>query len=168
MATRRPLAKDPAQARSISRPHRPDNRRQRQGVTLQHGNAPHPDLQSRTLANSGHSRPGADGTVQGVVSIASAVTPIDATVSAKHVLVGTGRTVEIANTSADTETGGYTLTLPAAAPNVAAYSTSQSYTFVADPVAGQYTLTATTGGSERTASIALAAGQTVTTNFSFP
>ena len=108
------------------------------------------------------------GTARGVVTVASAVTPIDATVSAKQGLVGTGRTVEIANTSVDAGTGGYTLTLPAAAPNVAAYSTSQSYTFVADPVAGQYTLTATTGGSERTASIALEDGQTVTTNFSFP
>jgi hypothetical protein len=106
-----------------------------------------------------------DGTLTGIVT--TGITPIDATIDATQTLAN-GDIVDIAGTSADSTLGSYTLGLPSVAPQVAAYSAS-GLSFAADTTAGnQYTLTATSSGSSKTAGpLAVTAGASIATDFSF-
>lgn len=106
-----------------------------------------------------------DGTVAGLVS--STVTPIDATIEATQTL-GTGDTVDIAGATADATLGSYSLSLPSAPPQVAAYSAG-GLSFAADTTAGNhYTVTATSNGSTKTTGmLSVSAGANLTENFSF-
>jgi hypothetical protein len=99
-------------------------------------------------------------------AVTTATTPIDATVRAVQTLTG-GSLIEVAGAAVDATTGAYSFTLPTAAPVVAPFAAT--LTFAADaPVAGKYTMTASSGGVTKTTPITLAAGATVTTNFTFP
>ena len=107
-----------------------------------------------------------DGTAAGNITTASS--PILASVDATQVLAN-GDTIDVADTSADSVSGAYALSLPAATPNVAAYASgATSYTFTPDTKAlTNYTLNASSGGANQTAAVTIAANATVTTNFSF-
>ncbi|WP_457417583.1 DUF4382 domain-containing protein [Roseateles sp. P5_E7] len=90
-------------------------------------------------------------------------------IAATQKLAG-GATISIAETNADSTTGLYALTLPAAAPSVAPYvAPPASFVFAADTSAGLlYTLNASLNGVTKTAGpLAVTAGGTVTTNFGF-
>ena len=109
----------------------------------------------------------ADGTAQGVVTVAGA-TDILATVAATQVLTN-GDTVDVGQASADATSGAYALALPASAPMVAAYVSSGPFAFAADATAGaSYGLLAASGGTTQTAGpIVITSGAAVTTDFAF-
>jgi hypothetical protein len=109
----------------------------------------------------------ADGTAAGVVTVAGAPS-ILATVDATQTLAN-GDIVDVGDTSADSTSGAYALTLPAIAPMVAAYASTGAFSFSADATAGAtYHLLAATGTASQTAGpITITSGTTVTTNFSF-
>ncbi len=109
------------------------------------------------------------GALNGAVSAAA---PIDATVAALQTFtLSGGGTIEVASTNVDSVSGGYAIGLPVAPPMVAAFMAPPAMLgFAADTAAaGKYALHATSGGVTKSAGpITLMAGQTVTTNFSFP
>ena len=104
------------------------------------------------------------GTALGAVT--TATTPIDATVRAVQTLSG-GSTIEVAGAAVDATTGAYSFTLPTAAPMVAPFAATLSFTANA-AAAGKYTMAATEGVTTQTTPITLSAGATVTTDFTFP
>lgn len=109
------------------------------------------------------------GTAAGVLSTIPPSTSIDASVAATQKLAN-GDTVDIADTSVNSVTGAYSLSLPAAAPMVAPYVVAPTpYAFTADAVAGtHYSLWATMGTTVKSAGpITITSGGTVTTNFAF-
>jgi hypothetical protein len=110
----------------------------------------------------------ATGTLAGKVT--TAVTPIDATVDATQSLSG-GHTIEVIGAAVDSVSGAYSYSAPVGAPAVAPYvAAPATLNFAADnAAAGKYLLVATSAGSTKTAGpVSLAAGATVTTNFTFP
>ena len=108
-----------------------------------------------------------DGTAAGTVTVAGA-TAILATVDATQTLAN-GDIVDVGEASADATSGAYALTLPAIAPMVAAYVSTDAFSFAADATAGaNYHLLAASGDATQTAGpIAITSGATVTTNFAF-
>lgn len=108
----------------------------------------------------------ADGTVGGTIT--SATTPIVASVDALQTLAN-GDTVDIWSTNADSDTGAYSLSLPATAPMVAAYSSAaSSVAFAADTQAGNnYAIMASSGGVSKSAQVAISASAPASANFSF-
>ncbi len=112
--------------------------------------------------------PSASGTLAGKVT--TATTPIDATVDVKQTLAG-GHTIEVVGAGVDSVSGAYSYTVPVGAPVVAPFVAAPApLVFAADGgAAGKYTLAASSAGTVKTAGpITLAAGATVTTNFTFP
>jgi len=95
----------------------------------------------------------ADGTVSG--AIASTTIPIVASVDAMQTLTN-GDVVDIWSTNPDSDAGLYSLSLPATAPVVAAYSaTASSVAFTADALAGvNYSIQATSVGVSKSAQVA--------------
>lgn len=100
-------------------------------------------------------------------TVSSAVTPIDATVSAQQTLSG-GAVVEMASTGADSSTGAFSFTLPLAAPVVAPYVTG-SLSFSADSAAAaNYSFVATSSGVSQSAGpLKLVAGPNAALAFAF-
>jgi len=102
-------------------------------------------------------------------SAVGSVTPAeDGSVRATQAL-SSGKTIEVAGGPVSGD-GSYAMTLPVAAPMVAAWTSGAALTFSADTTAaGKYTLEARSGDSTKTAGpLTFAAGSTVTTNFTFP
>jgi len=108
----------------------------------------------------------ADGTVGGTIT--SMTAPIVASVDALQTLTN-GDVVDIGSTNADSDTGAYSLSLPATAPVVAAYSaTASSVVFAADVQAGNsYSIQATSAGVSKSARVAISASAPASANFSF-
>ncbi|HSV51736.1 MAG TPA: DUF4382 domain-containing protein [Burkholderiaceae bacterium] len=106
----------------------------------------------------------ASGTVNGIA-------PVDTLVRVLQPL-SVGTTVEVAGRFVDGATGSYAYTLPVGAPLVAPYvAVPTSLVFVPDlAAAGKYTLSASLPGfADKTKVLdPLAAGATLTTNFTFP
>lgn len=110
----------------------------------------------------------ANGTATGKVT--TGAPPIDAYVRAEQPLTG-GRRIVVADTSADADSGHYTLTLSVGAPRVASFvALPNQLVFAADAAAaGKYALVATSAGASKPTTVfTLAAGATVTTDFTFP
>jgi hypothetical protein len=110
----------------------------------------------------------ATGTLAGKVT--TGVTPIDATVDAKQPLSG-GHTIEAIGAAVDSVSGAYSYSVPVGPPVVAPFAAAPAtLNFAADTAAaGKCLLVATSGVSTKTAGpVNLAAGATVTTNFTFP
>ncbi|MDE2398718.1 MAG: DUF4382 domain-containing protein [Burkholderiales bacterium] len=100
-------------------------------------------------------------------TVSSAVTPIDATISAQQTLSG-GAVLEMASAGADSSTGAFSFTLPLAAPVVAAYVPG-SLAFSADSTAAaKYTFVASSGGVNQSAGpLQLVAGSNAALAFAF-
>ncbi len=111
----------------------------------------------------------ANGTVTGTVS--GPATAADALVRVQQPLTG-GPTVQVAGRFVDGSTGAYSYPLVISAPQVAPYAPgAQVLVFAPDAVAaGKYTLNASlTGFADKTpVPVALTAGATIITNFTFP
>lgn len=107
------------------------------------------------------------GTVLGTV--ATGISPIDASLAASQSLLG-GTTVEVAAMPADADTGAYAFELPVAAPLVAGFTPGQALAFVPDAsAAGLYAVAATSGGVTKSTSLPmLTSGATLTASFTFP
>jgi len=111
--------------------------------------------------------PAQSGTAAGTITTTPSGSTIDATVVATQQLSNSD-TVNIADATANSVTGTYSLTLPATAPQVATYSaTATTYNFVPDAVGARYTLSATSGNVVRTTPITMTSGGTITSNFAF-
>jgi len=108
----------------------------------------------------------ADGTVGGTVT--TTTTPIVASIDALQTLAN-GDVVDIWSTNADSDTGVYSMSLPASAPVVAAYASSaSSVAFAADAQAGNnYAIKATSAGVSKSASVAISASAPASASFSF-
>ncbi|NRF65550.1 DUF4382 domain-containing protein [Aquincola sp. S2] len=105
-----------------------------------------------------------------VGSVSSAVAPIDALVRVTQSLTG-GAMLEWTAVPVNASTGAYAHSVPVAAPLVAAYVPAPApLVFASDnPAAGRYTVVATSGGITKSAGpLTLAAGATLTNNFTFP
>ncbi len=112
--------------------------------------------------------PSASGTLSGTVTMAT--TPVDATVRALQALTG-GPTIEVASRPVDGATGGFSYSLPVAAPQVASYvAGTTTLSFSPDNgAAGKYSLEATSGSSTKPAGpFNLSAGSSTTASFAFP
>lgn len=107
------------------------------------------------------------GTASGTV--ATATSPIDATVDAMQTLTG-GRTIDVASGPVDALSGVYAYGLPIGAPVIATYIPQAVLSFAADSTAaGKYSIAAASGGTTKpSVAITLTAGSTVTTDFTFP
>jgi hypothetical protein len=126
--------------------------------------------QAITILNSSSTTFGfgatADGTVGGAVT--TATTPIVASIDALQTLAN-GDVVDIWSTNADSDTGAYSMSLPASSPVVAAYSSAaSSVAFAADVQAGNnYAIKATSAGVSKSASVAISASAPASASFSF-
>lgn len=107
-----------------------------------------------------------DGSVAGTVT--SAVTPIVASIDALQTLAN-GDVVEVWSMTVDADTGAYSMSLPATAPVVAAYSVfPASVAFSADTQAGSnYSIKASSAGFSKSASVAISASAPASANFAF-
>lgn len=108
-----------------------------------------------------------DGTASGTVTTPS--TPIMATVDALQTLAG-NHPIDVLSVNADGTTGAYAMSLPTAAPVVAAYSaTATALAFSPDnSAAGKYSLVASSGGvSKPGVAVTISATTAVVTNFGF-
>jgi len=108
----------------------------------------------------------ADGSVSGTVT--SAVTPIVASIDALQTLAN-GDVVDVWSTTADADTGAYSMSLPATAPVVAAYSAfPASVAFSPDAQVGNnYSIKASSAGITKSASVAISASAPASANFAF-
>jgi hypothetical protein len=103
--------------------------------------------------------------------VATTTVPIDASLVARQAITSSGRSIEVAGGPVDASTGGYALTLPVAAPQVAPYvAAPAALAFAADTAAaGKYTLVAESVGSTKNAGpLTFGAGASMSTNFTFP
>jgi hypothetical protein len=108
----------------------------------------------------------AEGSVGGTVT--SAVTPIVASLDALQTLAN-GDVVDVGSTSADADTGAYSMSLPATAPVVAAYSAfAASIAFAADAQAGStYSIRASSAGFSKSATVAISGSAPASASFAF-
>jgi hypothetical protein len=108
----------------------------------------------------------ADGSVSGTVT--SAVTPIVASLDALQTLAN-GDVVDVWSTTADADTGAYSMSLPATAPVVAPYSAlTASIVFAPDLQAGStYSIKASSGGFSKSATVAISASAPASASFAF-
>jgi hypothetical protein len=118
-----------------------------------------------TIASAINPPASASGTQPGTVT--TAVTPIDAALTAQQALTA-GGTIEVAAAAADSSLGSYSFALPVGAPVVAPYS-SGALTFAPDSaVAGKYTIAATSGGvTMLSAPLTVTTGVNPAANFAF-
>lgn len=111
------------------------------------------------------------GTLAGQVTITPAAALIDASVRVQQPLLPGGSTVTVAERNVDADTGNYSLTLPTAAPQRAAFSSSgAALSFAAAASsAGGYQVSARAGSTFKgPVSVTLSPGATVTQGFAFP
>lgn len=110
----------------------------------------------------------ASAVASGTVTVNGSVADTMSSVRAQQALTG-GPTIEVGYSAADALSGGYSMTLPTAAPARIAYAAgATTFPFVADaPIAGLYRLEASAPTfAAKSANIALTTN--VTTNFAFP
>lgn len=111
------------------------------------------------------------GTLAGQVTLTPAAALIDASVRVQQSLLPGGPTVTVVERNVDADTGNYSFTLPTAAPQRAAFSSSgAALSFAAAASsAGGYQVSARSGNSVKgPVSVTLSPGATVTQGFAFP
>jgi hypothetical protein len=126
--------------------------------------------QAVTVLNSAASTYNFDTAPEGSVggTVTSAVAPIVASIDALQTLAN-GDVVDVRSTTVDADTGTYSMSLPATAPVVAAYSAfPANVAFSADTQAGSnYSIKASSAGFSKSASVAISASAPASASFAF-